>query len=46
MGPGIKLSAALCSAEVVIKNLQNMHEKSESLPPTGTGARRRMELAS
>ena len=40
---GIKLSA-LCSAEVVIKNLQNMHEKS--FPPTGTGARRRMELAS
>ena len=28
-------------AQVIIKNLQNMHEKS--LPPTG--ARRRMELA-
>jgi hypothetical protein len=32
---GIKLNA-----QVIIKNLQNMHEKS--LPPTG--ARRRMEL--
>jgi hypothetical protein len=29
------------NAQVIIKNLQNMHEKPQSLPPTG--ARRRME---
>ena len=32
--------ATKLNAQVIIKNLQNMHEKS--LPPTG--ARRRMEL--
>ena len=36
---GIELNAQVCT-QVMIKNLQNMHEKS--LPPTG--ARRRMEL--
>ncbi len=33
--------ATKLNAQVIIKNIQNMHEKS--LPPTG--ARRRMELA-
>jgi hypothetical protein len=35
------MMATKLNAQVIIKNLQNMHEKS--LPPTG--ARRRMELA-
>jgi hypothetical protein len=39
----IAMMAIKLNAQVIIKNLQNMHEKS--LPPTGTGARRRMELA-
>ncbi len=34
------MMATKLNAQVIIKNLQNMHEKS--LPPTG--ARRRMEL--
>ena len=34
------MMGAKLNAQVIIKNLQNMHEKS--LPPTG--ARRRMEL--
>ena len=37
----IAMMATKLNAQVIIKNLQNMHEKS--LPPTG--ARRRMELA-
>ena len=37
----IAMMATKLNAQVAIKNLQNMHEKS--LPPTG--ARRRMELA-
>ena len=37
----IAMMATKLNAQVIIKNLQNMHEKS--LPPTGT--RRRMELA-
>jgi hypothetical protein len=36
----IAMMATKLNAQVIIKNLQNMHEKS--LPPTG--ARRRMEL--
>ena len=35
------MMATKLNAQVIIKNLQNMHEKN--LPPTG--ARRRMELA-
>ena len=35
------MMATKLNVQVIIKNLQNMHEKS--LPPTG--ARRRMELA-
>jgi hypothetical protein len=35
------MMATKLNAQVIIKNLQNIHEKS--LPPTG--ARRRMELA-
>ncbi len=37
----IAMMATKLNAQVIIKNLQNMHEKS--LPPTG--ARKRMELA-
>ena len=37
----VRMMATKLNAQVIIKNLQNMHEKS--LPPTG--ARRRMELA-
>ena len=36
----IAMMAIKLNAQVIIKNIQNMHEKS--LPPTG--ARRRMEL--
>ncbi len=36
----VAMMATKLNAQVIIKNLQNMHEKS--LPPTG--ARRRMEL--
>ncbi len=38
----IAMMATKLNAQVIIKNLQNMHEKS--LPPTGAAARRRMEL--
>ncbi len=38
---GTKLNAP---GQVIIKNLQNMHEKSPRVPPTVTRARRRMEL--
>ena len=40
-GTSVRAMATKLNAQVIIKNLQNMHEKS--LPPTG--ARRRMELA-
>jgi hypothetical protein len=39
----VAMLATKLNARVIIKNLQNMHEKSLRVPPTG--ARRRMELA-
>jgi hypothetical protein len=41
----IAMMATKLNAQVIIKNLQNMHRDEKSLPPTGTGARRRTELA-
>jgi hypothetical protein len=40
--PDIPMMGTKLNAQVIIKNLQNMHEKS--LPPRATGARRRLEL--
>ncbi len=40
---GGQMMATKLNVQVIIKNLQNMHEKSLPLAPTG--ARRRMELA-
>ena len=40
----IAMMGTKLNAQVIIKNLQNMHAKSRSLPPTGARGRIMMEL--